>query len=264
MPEEHFLHICFCVMAFIFGACFGSFSNVLIYRMPIGENIAKSASHCTVCNKKIAFYDNIPIISYIVLGGKCRNCKAPISPRYVIVESLNALIWLGFALLAPIYGYAYSVMAMFLATALIAVAFIDYAHGYIPDSFNIFIAVIGAIACFFDKTYVLWQSRLIGCGFALVFFGGFYLIWKFIFKKEGLGLGDVKLMTVCGLALGIKSIALSTLIASLTAAIFLSIKNKKDSDKNKEYPFAPFLSVAMIIAAFAGETLVNLYLGLFL
>ena len=263
MTIEQFYRLIFCIRAFILGACFGSFSGVLICRLPAGENIATKPSHCDSCGKKIKFYDNIPMISYIILGGKCRYCKAKISAQTFIVEILNALLWLAFALFVNYFGYVYSVAGMLVSTALLVAAFIDGKHGYIPDSISIFIAVIGAIACFSDKTYVDWKSRLIGLAFALVFFGGAYLIARFVLKKEGMGLGDVKLMVACGLALGVKNIFFATLVSSVAASIVLGVRAARKKEKGTEYPFAPFLAVGCIVALFVGEYLIGAYLSLF-
>ena len=135
---ELYLYVCFCVLAAIFGACFGSFANVLIYRLPAGESLVKGASHCTTCGKKILKRDNVPIISYVALRGKCRFCGSKINPRYVIVESITALVFLGLALLSPVIGFAYSVFCMAFSVPVIAVAFIDFETGNIFSSLLFF------------------------------------------------------------------------------------------------------------------------------
>ena len=265
---ESYLFVCFCVLSAIFGACFGSFANVLIYRLPVGENLVKGASHCTTCGKKILKRDNVPIISYIALGGKCRFCGSKISPRYVIVEALTTCVFLGFALLSPITGVAYSIFCMAFSVPVIAVAFIDFQTGYIPDSLNVTILVVAVVACIYSAVgggYVGWVSRLTGAGFCLVFFGGAYFISKWILKREGLGFGDVKFTAACGLFLGIKAAFFATLVSSVFASVILIIiqaKNKEE-DKRKEYPFAPFLAVGILAAAYIGEIVVNAYLALF-
>ena len=259
---EKFYFICFCVIAFILGACFGSFSGVLICRLPAGANIATKPSHCDSCGKQIKFYDNIPIISYIVLGGKCRYCKAHIPATTFVLEIVNAVLWALFAYLSKYFGYVYSVAGMLVSTALLVAALIDAKHGYIPDSMSVFIAVIGAIACFFDKTYVDWKSRLIALAFSVVFFGGFYLIARLILKKEAMGFGDVKLMAACGLALGIKSIFFATLVASVVASVVLGITAARKKEKGVEYPFAPYLALGCILALFIGEWVISSYLSL--
>lgn len=254
----------FFALSILLGASVGSFLNVLIYRVPREESLVKDASHCTVCGHKIRWYDNIPILSYIFLRGKCRDCKSKISPRYVIVETLNTLIWVGFALLSKRTGYVNAVLNMLFSSVCIVVAFTDYEHGFIPDRYNIALLVFGALATSFDK-YVSWKSHLIGFGFALIFFLLLYGFARLVFKREGLGLGDVKFAAVSGLALGIKASFFGILIAGISAAIILPIlvvKLKKD--KRTEFPFGPFLAVGYIIAAFVGELVVTAYLNLFL
>ena len=186
----------------------------------------------------------------------------------MIVESITALVFLGFALLSPVIGFAYSVFCMAFSVPVIAVAFIDFETGYIPDSLNVTILVIGALACVYSAVfggYVGWISRLAGLGFCLVFFGGAYFISKWILKREGLGFGDVKFTAACGLFLGIKSAFFATLVSTILASVILVIiqaKNKSE-EKQKEYPFAPFLAFGILVAAFVGEIVVNSYLALF-
>lgn len=262
MAYNDFIFLVFCILAFLSGACFGSFSNVLIYRLPIGESIVKGASHCTSCGKKIKFYDNIPLLSFLFLRGKCRACGQKISPRYFFVELLSTALYLGFAFFSVVSGYVYAALAMFFSSALICSAFIDAKHGYIPDCFSIFIALLAVLACFFDS-FVSWKMRLFGLAFSLVFFGGAYLISKFIFKKEGLGLGDVKLMASCGLFLGLKSVFFATLVSTVVASVVLLSLSARNKQKKIEYPFAPFLAFGCILAAFVGQLLINAYLALF-
>lgn len=265
---ESYFYACFCVLATVFGACFGSFANVLIYRLPAGESLVKGASHCTSCGKKILKRDNIPVISYIALRGKCRFCGSKISPRYVIVEAITACVFLGFALLSPITGIAYSVFCMAFSVPVIAVAFIDFETGFIPDSLNVTIFIVAALACVYSAVfggYVSWLSRLVGLGFCLVFFGGAYFVSKWILKREGLGFGDVKFTAACGLFLGIKAAFFATLLSTTLASVILIIvqaKNKSE-EKGREYPFAPFLAFGILVAAFVGEIAVNAYLALF-
>ncbi len=264
---EQYLYIVFCVLSFIFGACFGSFSNVLIYRIPREESIVKGASHCTKCFNKIKWYDNIPILSYIILGGKCRYCGEKISPRYVIVETVCAILWLLLAIFSKTTGYVYAITSMLFVLFCIVVAFIDYNEKYIPDRFNLIILILGVICCVFDG-YIPWLYRLLGMGFSIVFYGLTYVISKYLFKKEGLGLGDVKFMTAVGLFLGLKAVFFATLVATVVASVVLSVveaKKRKEEEKKEstEYPFAPFLGTAAIIAVFVGEIVANAYLSLF-
>ncbi len=261
---EKFYFWVFFTLSVLLGASVGSFLNVLIYRVPREESIVKGASHCTVCGHKIRWYDNIPILSYIILGGKCRDCKSEISPRYVIVESLNTAIWTGFALLSKRTGYVNATLNMFFSSVCIVVAFTDFEHGFIPDRYHIAILIFGALATPFD-TYVSWKSHLIGMAFSLVLFGLLYLGARLILKREGMGLGDVKFATVSGLVLGVKACFFGILVAGVSASIILPVLiYKRKKDRKTEFPFGPFLSVGYIISAFVGELAVSAYLGLFL
>lgn len=176
------------------------------------------------------------------------------------------ILWLLYALFAKTYGYKYSLCCMVFTFCVVTVAFIDLENGYIPDRFSVIIALLGAGACIygiFAKTYISWQSRLLGLLFSVIFYGGAYSISKWVLKKEGLGFGDVKLMAACGLFLGIKSVFFATLIASVAASAILVPLSIKNKEKDREYPFAPFLGVGVILAAFLGEIAINAYLRLF-
>ncbi len=263
MTQSEFIYLVFCILSVLLGLCAGSFLNVLICRVPTGESIVKGASHCVKCGKKIRWYDNIPLLSYAILRGKCRACGQMISPRYPAVELLNTLLWLAFALLAPRTGYVYACAGMLFSSAAVCVGLIDLEHGIIFDRFNLFILLVGIAACFFDS-YIGWKSRLYGAAFCLFFFGGTYLIARFLLKKEAMGLGDVKFMAAAGLVLGLKASFFATLAGCVSGAVvLLCVSAVRKADKGTEYPFAPFLAAGCILAALAGEILVNLYLSLF-
>ena len=176
------------------------------------------------------------------------------------------LIWLGFALMSKKFGYAYSVCCMGVSVCVLAVAFTDLENGFIPDRYNVVIAVFGIAACVygvFAETYIGWVARLAGLGFSVLFYGGAYVISKWGFKREGIGFGDVKFMAACGLFLGIKATFFATIIATVSASAVLITLAVKNRETKKEYPFAPFLGAGILIAAFIGEIVVNAYLALF-
>ena len=287
-------YIAFAVLAFVVGACIGSFVNVLIWRVPRGISTVRGRSFCPRCGKEIRFCDNIPILSWLLLRGRCRDCHAPISPRYIAVEILVALLWLLSWLLSVYTGVAYALVCMAFSAAAVAVAFIDGEHGFIPDRFTLFILLAGVVACVADP-YVTWWERLLGAGFCLLFFGGSYAGARLILKREGMGLGDVKFMTAVGLVLGIRAAFFAVLLSCVLAAAVLSVLSVRhrdgrpedaadqaeasDSTANRtadgtprdstrgdnrvEYPFAPFLVFGSLVAAFAGNALVDLYFSLF-
>ena len=154
------MEIIICVLTALLGLCVGSFLNVVIYRVPNGMSIAMPPSHCPKCGYKLKWYDNIPVLSYLILGGKCRSCKEPISPRYTIVELLNMLLWLLFALSFH-DNIFYLVVCCLAASTLVVIAFIDLEHMLIFDRFQIIMLALGVLAIFADPS-VVWWERMIG------------------------------------------------------------------------------------------------------
>ncbi len=222
-------------------------------------SLSTPPSHCTSCGYKLKWYDNIPVLSYIMLGGKCRNCHAHISVRYTVVEILNTLLWLLSAFLWR-GNFLMSFVAMFASSLAICVFFIDWEHLIIPDRFQILLGISAIPATLLD-TYDEWYSHIIGgaVGFLL-----FFTIGKIVSKATGhesLGGGDVKFALTSGLFLGWKRLLLMLLLASLGGCIFAPFANKKKEDCT--FPFAPFLTVGFSVAMFAGSRLITIYLKLF-
>ena len=253
------------VLAGLFGLCVGSFLNVVIYRVPAGLNLSLPSSHCPKCKYVLKWYDNIPVISYIMLGGKCRKCKQKISIRYTIVEIVNMLLWLLSAFLFWNVSIPFACFAAVISSLLLCIFFIDLEHKLIFDRFIIIIGVIGIAATFLDPYYD-WFSHVIGGALGFGFFYGIALLFFKLKNKEGLGGGDIKLSAVMGLFLGWERLMLSILIATISASIILVIlshKGKKDkTDEEKEYPFGPFLTVGFAISMFAGNYIIDAYLSL--
>ncbi|MBO4323243.1 MAG: prepilin peptidase [Clostridia bacterium] len=256
--EKEILIIAYVLFAVV-GFCIGSFLNVVVYRLPEGMSLAKPASHCPKCGKPIKWYDNIPILSFIFLGGKCRNCKAKISARYPVVEGVCGALFLISALLFFETSPTYAVIVALSLATLISVFIIDLEHTYIPDRLTIILAVLGVIAVFFDPKYA-WADHLIGLA-AGAFFLALYYGSLALLKKEGLGFGDVKLAFALGLLLGWQKAILVILLSSLAAcAVIIPIKNSG----KKEFPFAPFLAAATAVALLAGNFILDFYVSAFL
>jgi len=261
------------ILTGIIGLCVGSFLNVLIYRVPLEMSIVKPGSHCPKCQYKLKWYDNIPVISYLILRGKCRSCKEPISIRYTIVEVVTMLLWLAVVLRFINESYIFTGIAMLAIVAFIAIFFIDLEHQIIPDRFNVMILLLGVVALIANLVFkdnvllndgIPWEQRVGG----LIFGGLFLLIFRYgsilILKREALGFGDVKLVAACGLLLGIYNLFLAILVSSVIASIVLLIVIKKKKDKkNTEYPFAPFLIFGMTFAMFFGTYIIDWYISLF-
>ena len=242
----------------IFGLIFGSFANVCIYRLPLDLDIIKERSFCPKCKKKIIWYDNIPLLSFLILSFKCRNCKKKISKQYFIVELITGLAFIFFY---KILGLSFDfVLICIIFIILLIIFFIDLKHYIIPDSLNFSLILIGIIKNFTTQdllklNYNLPDSLL---GGAL----GYLTIWLIIFiykkirNKEAMGLGDAKLLSAFGFLLGFQAVLPIVFIASLTGLIFVlpSLIINKKSLQNI-IPFGPFIIISGIIYYFCAESI---------
>lgn len=239
----------------IFGLVIGSYLNVLIYRIPRGISTVKSRSLCTSCGHELTSVDLFPLFSYLFLRGKCRYCKAKISPQYPIVEAANALCYiLVYIKFGPsITALLYAVVC----SCLIVIAATDFIHKIIPDRFNLIILACAFVIGFTTKD-ITWVERLIGA------FSLSALVGIIIFFTGGMGMGDLKLFAACGFLLGWKQILLTMLIASVTAALFaLVLLINKKAERKTELAFGPFIALGVLICIFAGAKLINFYLSLY-
>lgn len=249
---------------FVIGAIIGSFLNVVIYRLPRHQSIISPPSHCPRCKHHIAWYDNIPVISYIVLMGKCAKCRKRISLRYPAVELATALLAL---FLYIRFGVSVKLVAyMAMASGLLAATFIDFASGEIPDEITLgglvaFLAASFTFPVIFDTTVRLEALRASGLG-ALA--GGLSILimalfGKLVFKKEAMGGGDLKLMAMVGSILGWKLALLTFFIAPFfggAVGIMLKI-----SEGRETIPYGPYLSLAAIISLFYGNAILRAIFG---
>lgn len=241
------------IIIFLYGIVVGSFLNVCIYRIPKKENIAIVRSHCMTCNYQLKWYDNIPLFSWIILRGRCRNCKAPISPQYPIIEASNGLLWL---LIAIVNGLNVdSLLFALLASALLVLSVIDFRTYEIPIGINIFILALGLIMSVYH--YTDWLSHVIG------FFAVSIPLYIIILatKGRGIGGGDMKLMAVAGLLLGWKLVVLAFILGCLIGAP-VHLLRMKISGADRVLAMGPYLSIGIFIAALWGNTLINMYLKL--
>lgn len=249
------------ILAGLLGLCIGSFLNVVIYRLPNGMSLAHPSSHCPNCNYALKWYDNIPVLSYLILGGKCRKCRKPISPRYVAVELTTCALYLLSVFLFWDQSIPYAVTTALAASVLVCVFFIDLEHLYIPDRFQIILAVLGFVCVFFDPGTVR-LDHLIGCLAGGGVFLAVALISKKILGREGLGMGDVKLAFCTGLLLGWQKFLLAILLASLCACAVMIPRRYLKKEKQKEFPFAPFISTGVLTAIYAGTFIIDWYVKL--
>lgn len=250
------------ILTLILGACVGSFLNVLIYRTPNNISIVAPASHCPNCKTPLKWLDNIPVLSWLFLGGKCRYCKAPISPRYIMVELLNVVLWLLSVLVFWKVSPLVSVASALTCSVLIVITFIDLEHKWIPDRFQIALLAIGIVLTIFDPI-TPYLDHILGLVVGAGVLGLFYGLGWLIYKKEALGVGDIKLMSVCGLILGWKATLVALFFGAIIGAISCLIIRAVKKDEDVEYAFAPYLALGTILAMFLGNQIITLYFSMF-
>ncbi len=246
------------IASILFGAIVGSFLNVCILRLPKEESIITPGSHCPHCKKPIAFYDNIPLISYFILRGKCRHCKKRISLQYPIVEGITALSSL---LLFIKFGPSIPYLLYFaFVSSLIVITGIDLYHQIIPDLISlpgIGVGLLGSLL-FLPLTFL---NSLFGI---LLGGGSLFLVatlYQWLFKREGMGGGDVKLLAMIGAFLGWKAVILTILLGSLIGSITgIAIILLRGKDFKYAIPFGPFLSLGAVISLFYQNEIISWYL----
>ena len=275
------------IFIFVLGAMVGSFLNVVIHRVPLEESIVFPNSACPKCNNPIKPFDNIPILSWLILGGKCRKCKNPISPRYPAVELLTALIYLlvywqiGFNPFLPV--------AIIFVSAIIALIFIDAENMILPNVITypllLFALIVRIIfPLLFDSAYIqdlqhypldqiqeypIWLVSLFGAIIGGLFGGGSLwlvgAIWKKLRGVDAMGLGDVKMMFAVGALLGWRLTFLSIFLGAFSGAIIGMILIAKQKDKNMQtqIPFGIFLGIGSILALLFGEQIISWYFTTF-
>lgn len=242
------------MFVFVFGCMIGSFLNVVVYRVPIGISVVKGRSFCPNCGKPIAFYDNIPLLSYLWLRGKCRKCGAKIAPRYFFTELCGGLLAL---LMAWHYDFGLQAVVGFVAASiLLAITLIDFDTMTIPNGLVIALIVPAAASCFvFLEPSLI--SRVIG-----VFVISVPMLILSLVIPGGFGGGDVKLMAVAGFLLGWPCTLLATFIGLVLGGIVGVVKLLKKSEE-KHMAFGPYLSIGILVALLYGGAILEWYLTLF-
>ena len=249
-------------ITFIFGICIGSFLNVCIYRLPHSKSIVFPPSACPECREPIRLYDNIPILSYILLKGKCRNCKTTISVRYPLVELMAGLFAISVYLK---FGVTFEALIIYCFIAsLIIIIYIDIDHWIIPDSISLPGILIGFATSFFVDRIHYTDSALgilIGGGTLwLVAFG-----YQLLMKKEGMGGGDIKLLAMIGAFIGWKGVILTIFLSSVIGTV-ANVPGMLLSKKffNYKLPFGPFIAIAAMMDVFFEDEIISLYVNTFL
>jgi leader peptidase (prepilin peptidase) / N-methyltransferase len=244
---------------FLVGLCVGSFLNVCIYRLPAERSIVRPASACTQCGSPLRWYDNIPLLSYMILRGRCRNCRVVISPRYPIVELLTGMfalaLWLRFG------THPHTAVYFAFIAALLTITFIDIDHRIIPDGISLPGIPIGFILSFF-LPQVGWLDSLLGIALG----GGslFLVAWTYqVFTgKEGMGGGDIKLLGMIGAFIGWQGVLFTIMISSfIGTAVGVALMLHARKGMKMAIPFGPFLSIGAILYVFFGPEWIAWYLN---
>jgi len=266
---------------FIFGLFIGSFLNVCIYRIPKKKSIVSPPSTCPECGTRIKWYDLFPVLSFLILKGRCRNCKVKISPRYMLVELLTGLLFLAcFA----VFGLSGQFLAYVVLTGiLITITFTDIDEMIIPDSIMIFGVITGVLfvllgfvpeagASLKESLFAGLFGMLAGAGPLIII----NLLTLLFIKKAGVGGGDMKLMGVAGIYLGVTKVLLALVLGVIIAGVFsvVSMRSRRSEDgqqeeaksgklKLHEIPFGPYLAVACFVSMLYGQQIVDWYLSFY-
>ena len=247
-----------CIFIFLLGLAMGSFFNVLIYRLPRKESIAFPPSHCPLCNERIAFYDNIPVISYIILRGRCRHCKARISPVYPIIEMITGIVFLAVFI---VFGWNISTPILIMDFAfLIVLSGIDMRYKEI----NVYALIIPFVLTgvfIFLNTYTIsydmisphitnFRNAVIGSAGGAIIFFLVRFIGSRILKREAMGEADIYIAAMTGLMLGLRMFFVSLIFAGVFGIIFYALYSRVKNDP--EIPFIPFLSAGAFAALILG------------
>ncbi len=287
MSVDAYYFTVFACFAFALGACVASFLNVCIWRLPRNESVVRPGSHCPNCNAPIKWYQNIPIVSWCCLRGRCANCRKPISIRYTIVEMLGGVLfllaylqWAMPAILrkSPILGMVpiadpwCMAAECLVVTGLILGSFIDLEHFYLPDRVTIGGMILGVPASFLVPELQGETARLPALywslgGMALGFFflWGIGAVFSKLFKKEALGFGDVKLIGAVGAFFGPWGVLLTVILSSVVgsvAGMLLVARGRAKLGGFTAVPYGPFLAIGALVWMYWGPLLIGWYVGL--
>ena len=236
------------IFVVILGSLWGSFANVCIHRLPKGKGVVSGRSHCPKCKKEIVWQDNIPIISYLILKGKCRKCKRKISSQYPMVEMINILLFL---IIYFLFGISLTtILLMILSLSFLIIFFIDLKHFIIPNSLTFSMMILGFIKSFdpnLNSIFPNYINSLIGglFGYGVIF--SIIFFYKQIRKKEGMGLGDAKLLAVIGFWFGWIAIPFVLFLSSIFALVsVIPDLIKKNKKMTSQIPFGPYIILATI------------------
>lgn len=254
------------IFVFLIGLSVGSFINVCIYRIPLKMSLVKPASQCQTCHKPIKPKHNIPLLSFILLRGKCAYCGARISWRYPAIEFISGILFLMayFDLFVAGNNLYIFIIGLYLSSVFLIIFFIDLDHKIIPDSLSVSGMIIGLAVSFLPGTPLHWLDSIIGFSIGGLLFLAVAEIGDRVFKKESMGGGDIKLAAMLGAFLGWKGILLVLGIGSFLGALIggLLLVIAKDKESARTIPFGPFLVTAALIVFYRGNELIEAYLRL--
>lgn len=250
------------ITVFLFGSIVGSFLNVCIYRIPRDLSIIMPSSRCPSCNTPIKPWDNIPILSYIFLGGRCRTCKVKVSFRYPLVESLNGAFYV---MVLWRFGFGWHTLIYFIfCSALIVITFIDLDFQIIPDRITLPGILIGLLTGSFLLPDPFVRYSALGYVASIIGFvvGGGIFYAVAVLSRGGMGGGDIKMMAMVGALMGWKAVLLTTFLGSLVGAVFgIFLMLFKGKGRKTKIPFGPFLSAGAIVTLFYGQEILYWYLA---
>ncbi len=250
----------------VFGLMVGSFFNVVIYRMPRGESVVWPPSRCMQCGYQIKFYQNIPVVSWLLLKGKCKSCGTPISAQYPIIEALTGLLT---ALIIGYFSFAeagypldFKIGVTFLVMASIPIFVIDFRHFLIPDLLTYPGMLLGLALSFLPGGQTPLQS-LTGAAVSGLFLWLIGYAASLVLKKEAMGLGDVKLVAMAGALFGAPTALFGLIFASaLGCLIGLPMMLLRRLDEHRHIPFGPYICMGVLLAAFFSQPVLDWYMGL--
>jgi leader peptidase (prepilin peptidase)/N-methyltransferase len=246
------------LLAALLGLAVGSFLNVCIHRLPRGESLVYPPSRCPRCGRALRWHDNIPVLSWIWLGGRCGQCQAPISVQYPIVEVVTAALIVGIVMLTP-PGPLLASRLVF-ACALVVLFAVDLEHHLLPNAITLPGIIVGWLFSFFAPPG--WQASLMGILLGAGLLYGTAAAYYLVRREEGLGMGDVKMLAMVGAFLGWKAVLLTLVLASFSGAL-VGIAMIATSRGGMRYalPFGTFLAVGAVVAMLAGDQILAWYLG---
>ena len=244
------------VLSFVVGLCFGSFLNVVIFRLPLGQSLTHPPSRCMACGSKLRWRDNVPILSWTLLGGKCRKCRAPISIQYPVVELVTGVLFVLVVWLTPVGPLLFS--RLIFVCILIVLFGIDLEHQILPNTITLPGIAIGLIFSFIAPPG--WRSSLIGIVIGGGSLYGIAAAYYLVRREEGLGMGDVKMLAMIGAFLGWKAVLVTLVLSSFSGALLgLALIAVQRGSMRLALPFGTFLALGALAAMFVGDPLLAWY-----